>query len=72
MDELKKHLDIFNDYATIRIYWKFYNDKDMNIPAQAKDPRYLKRAYFMYINKTKKIIELEKGDFKTVLDFCSQ
>jgi len=29
MEDLKRQLDIFNDYATIRIYWKFYDDKRM-------------------------------------------
>jgi len=27
IDELHKHLDLFSDYATLRIYWKFYKDK---------------------------------------------
>lgn len=27
VDELRKHLDLFSDYATLRIYWKFYKDK---------------------------------------------
>jgi len=42
MDELKKYLDIFQDYATIRIYWKFYGDKNMSEPAHGNhDPRNL-------------------------------
>jgi hypothetical protein len=54
MEDLKKYLDIFSDYATIRIYWKFYNDKRMQGPASGNhDPRNMKRAYFLYINKTK-------------------
>ena len=73
MDELKKYLDIFQDYATIRIYWKFYGDKSMSTPAQGNnDPRNLERAYYMYINKSKRIIELDKNDIKTVIEYCSQ
>jgi hypothetical protein len=73
MDELKKYLDIFQDYATIRIYWKFYENKDMTEHAHGnKDPRNLKRAYYLFINKTKKIIELDKNDIKTVMEYCSQ
>ena len=54
MEDLKKYLDIFSDYATIRIYWKFYSDKRMQSPASGNhDPRNLKRAYYLYINKTK-------------------
>lgn len=72
MDELNKYLDIFQDYATIRIYWKFYDDKKMKAPAKGnRDPRSLQRAYYMYINKTKTIIELSKNDLKTVMEYCS-
>ena len=63
MDELYKYLDLFNDYATVRIYWKFYDDKKMKIPSKNNnDPRKLKRAYFLYLNKSKKIYEIEKND----------
>ena len=73
MEDLKKYLDIFSDYATIRIYWKFYDDKRLQTAANGNhDPRNLKRAYFLYINKTKQIFELEKGDLKTVMEYCSK
>lgn len=73
MEDLKKYLDIFSDYATIRIYWKFYNDQGMQLSANGNyDPRNLQRAYFLYINKTKQIIELEKGDIKTLMEYCSK
>lgn len=63
MDELRQYLDIFSDYATIRIYWKFYADKQQTKAADAsQDPRKLERAYYLYINKTKAIIELDKND----------
>jgi hypothetical protein len=41
MEELKKNLDLLNnDYATIRIYWKFFDDKRMTDPSQdAKYPK---------------------------------
>jgi hypothetical protein len=72
IEELRKYLDLFSDYATIRIYWKFYQDKKQTVPASGKhDPRSLKRAYFLYINRTKRIIELDKGDLKTVMEYCS-
>lgn len=45
----------------------------MKIPAQENsDPRKLKRAYFLYLNKSKKIYEIEKNDIKTILEFCSK
>lgn len=75
MEDLKRQLDIFNDYATIRIYWKFYDDKRMEQSVlnsdKAIDPQKMKRAYLMYIGKTNQIIELEKHDVKTIMDYCS-
>ena len=72
MDDLKKYLDLFNDYATLRIYWKFYDDKGLSEPSKnRKDPRKTQRAYFLYINKSKKIIELDKYDLRTVMEYCS-
>lgn len=42
MEDLKKYLDIFSDYATIRVYWKFYGDKRMQVAANGNsDPRNL-------------------------------
>lgn len=73
MEDLRKYLDLFNDYATIRVYWKFYDDKRMEVPAaKNRDPRLLKRAYYLFINKTKQIIELDKNDARTVIEYCSQ
>lgn len=37
-----------------------------------RDPRKLRRAYYLFINKTKQIIELEKNDLRTVIDYCAQ
>ena len=75
MEDLKRQLDIFNDYATIRIYWKFYEDKRMENSVLKTDknidPQKMKRAYLMYIGKTNQIIELDKHDVKTVIDYCS-
>jgi len=73
MEDLRKYLDLFNDYATIRIYWKFYDDKRMQKPVVGnEDPRKLKRAYYLFMNKSKKIIELEKNDLRTVMEYCAQ
>ena len=73
MEDLRKYLDLFNDYATIRIYWKFYEDRRLQQPAHGNgDPRKLRRAYYLFINKTKQIIELEKNDLRTVIDYCAQ
>jgi hypothetical protein len=36
------------------------------------DPRKLKRAYFLYLNKNKKIYEIDKNDIKSIMDFCSK
>lgn len=73
MEDLRKYLDLFNDYATIRIYWKFYEDRRLQQPAGGnEDPRKLRRAYYLFINKTKQIIELEKNDLRTVMDYCAQ
>jgi len=72
MEDLRKYLDLFKDYATIRIYWKFYDDKRLQQPAVGnEDPRKLRRAYYLFINKTKQIIELDKNDLRTVIDYCS-
>lgn len=73
MEVLQSNLDLFTDFATIRIYWKFYDDKRLEQPSEnAGDPRKLKKAYFIYINKSQQIIEIDKNDLKTVFDFCSQ
>ena len=32
----------------------------------------MKRAYFLCLDKNKKIYELEKNDLGTVFEFCSQ
>lgn len=73
MEDLRQYLDIFSDYATIRIYWKFYGDKRLLTPAVGcNDPRSLQRAYYLYINKSKTIIELDKGDLQTVMEYCSR
>jgi hypothetical protein len=54
MEDLRRQLDLFSDYATIRIYWKFYDDKRMSKPARGShDPRNLQRAYYLFINRTK-------------------
>ena len=53
LDDLRKYLDIFTDYATIRIYWKFYRDPKMSVPAEGNhDPRNLQKGYYLFINKT--------------------
>jgi hypothetical protein len=45
----------------------------MKIPAKENtDPRKLKRSYFLYLNKNKKIYEIEKNDIKTIMEFCSK
>lgn len=36
------------------------------------DPRNLKRSYFLYLNKNKKIYEIEKNDIKSIMEFCSK
>ena len=73
MDDLKNQLDLFSDYATIRIYWKFYEDNGMSRPARGNDdPRKLKRAYFLFISRTKSIIEIQRNDMNTIIEFCSQ
>ena len=73
MDDLKNQLDLFSDYATIRIYWKFYDDNGMTRPARSNDdPRKLKRAYFLFLGKSKSIIEIQKNDMNTILEFCAQ
>jgi hypothetical protein len=70
--ELRKYLDLFNDYATIRIYWKFYKDPQQTVPVeQPREPRKLQRTYFLYLNKSKMIIELKKNDLATVMEYCS-
>lgn len=72
MEDLKRQQDLFPDYATIRIYWKFYDDKGMSRPARSNDdPRKLKRAYYLFLSKSKQIIEIDKSDIKTVMEFCS-
>ena len=73
MDELKKNLDFMqNDFATIRIYWKFYDDKKMSQPhPEAGYPKQMKRAYFMYLSKNRSVIELDQGDVRKVLDYCT-
>lgn len=51
MEDLKRQQDLFPDYATIRIYWKFYDDKGMSRPARGNDdPRKLKRAYYLFLS----------------------
>lgn len=73
MEDLKRQLDLFTDYATLRIYWKFYDDNGMSRPARSNDdPRKLKRAYFLFIGKTKSIIEIERNDLNTILEFSAQ
>ena len=73
MEDLKRQLDLFSDYATIRIYWKFYDDNGMSRPARGNDdPRKLKRAYYLFIGGSKQIIEIQKNDLNTILEFCSQ
>lgn len=32
----------------------------------------MRRAYFLYLSRTKSVIELDKSDVRTVLDYCSQ
>mmetsp|Transcript_22925 Transcript_22925/g.35304 ORF Transcript_22925/g.35304 Transcript_22925/m.35304 type:complete len:125 (-) Transcript_22925:1281-1655(-) len=73
MEDLRANLDIFSDYASIRIYWKTYDDKKLTLHnSECHDPRKMKKAYFLFVNKTKKIYELDKGDLNSVLEFCSQ
>lgn len=72
MEDFKRQQELFPDYATIRIYWKFYDDKGMSRPAKGNDdPRKLKRAYYLFLSKQKQIIEIDKSDIKTVMEFCS-
>lgn len=45
----------------------------MKIPTNDNnDPRRIKRAYFLYLNKNKKIYEIEKNDIKSIMEFCSK
>lgn len=32
----------------------------------------MQKTYFLYINRSKTIIELDKGDLATVMEFCSK
>lgn len=71
-DELTRNLDSHNDYAAIRIYWKFYGDKAMEIPAEsAGEARYMERGYFLYLSKTQAIYEISQPDLRTILDHCA-
>ena len=74
LEDLRRQLDLFqNDYAAIRVYWKFYGDKGQKTAAEDNnDPKKLKRAYFLYLSRSKSVIELDKSDVRTVLDYCSQ
>jgi len=74
LEDLKKYQDDFSDFATIRIYWKFYTDKKMTKEVNGgrkTDPRRLERGYYLYINRTKQIYELDRYDIKSVIQFCS-
>jgi hypothetical protein len=60
-----------NDFATIRIYWKFYKDQQMQIedPA-AMNPISLTKGFFLYSNN--QVREIAKNEFYTVLQHVSE
>lgn len=60
-----------SDFSTLRIYWKFYMDKEMTLVDEENlDPRKLRKSYFLYFNNT--IREVVKNDIPLALSFCSE
>jgi len=59
-----------SDFATVRIYWRFYQDKQLQMEEpNCFNPSLLKKGYFLYSNN--QIREINKNEFEMLIQFSS-
>ncbi len=60
-----------SDFSTVRIYWRFYKDQNLQIEDPlSSEPLSLSKAFFLYSNN--QVRELSKLDFYSIMQFASE